>query len=95
MSSTPRPLRARFEPKYVHFSGCPAYSIVEDQIDELTELGFTAVHLKENDPDCMKDIAGGNIDFIFCCDNNGVTGLTDSHPCVTAAWEVLLELVYL
>jgi len=24
---------------------------VEDQIDEMTELGFTAVHLKENDPE--------------------------------------------
>jgi len=39
-------------------------SIVEDQIDELTELGFTAVHLKENDPE---HIAGEKCNFIFYC----------------------------
>ena len=40
---------------------------MEDQIDELTELGFTAILLKENDPECMKDIAGGKFNFIFYC----------------------------
>ena len=45
----------------------PLNSIVEDQINELTELGFTAVHLKENDPECMKDIAGGKFNLTFCC----------------------------
>ena len=39
---------------------------VEDPNDELTEFGFTAVHLKENDPECMKDIAEGKFNFIFC-----------------------------
>ena len=45
----------------------PLNSIVQDQIDELTELGFTAVHLRENNPEYMKDIAGGKFNFIFCC----------------------------
>ena len=39
--------------------------IVEDQIGELTEFGFTAVHLKENDPECMKNIAGGKFNFFI------------------------------
>ena len=45
----------------------PLNSIAQDQIDELSELGFTAVHLKEN-AECLKDIAElGKFNFIFCC----------------------------
>ena len=31
----------------------PLNSIVQDQIDELIEVGFTAVHLKENNAECI------------------------------------------
>jgi len=47
--------------------------IVEDQIDELTKLGFTA------DPECMKHIAGGKFNFIFCCADEFQSKSTRRH----------------
>ena len=35
----------------------PLNSIVEEQVRELTKLGLPAIHLKENDSQCMADIS--------------------------------------
>ena len=43
----------------------PLNSIVEEQVGELTKLGPLAVHLKENDPQCMTDISQRKFRFIF------------------------------
>ena len=44
----------------------PLNSIVEEQVGELTKLGLPAVHLKENDSQCMADISQRKFRFIFC-----------------------------
>ena len=45
----------------------PLNSIVDEQVNELAELGFPFIHLKENNADCMKAISKGKFRFIFCC----------------------------
>ena len=37
----------------------PLNSIVEEQVVELSELGFPTIHLQENDPACLKAISQG------------------------------------
>ena len=40
---------------------------MNEQVNELAELGLPAIHLKENDADCMKAVSEGKFRFIFCC----------------------------
>lgn len=42
------------------------HSNVEEQVNELNDLGLPSVHLKENDADCLKAISDGRFRFIFC-----------------------------
>ena len=54
-------------PKASIFVISPLNSVVNEQVNELAELGFPAFHLKENDADCMKAISDRKFRFIFCC----------------------------
>ena len=44
----------------------PLNSIIEEQVNELNDLGLPSVQLKENDADCLKAFPEGNFRFIFC-----------------------------
>ena len=44
----------------------PLNSIIEEQVNELNDLGLPSVQLKENDADCLKAISEGKFRFIFC-----------------------------
>jgi len=41
-------------------------SPLNSTVGELTKLGLPAVHLEENDPQCMADISQRKFRFIFC-----------------------------
>ena len=40
---------------------------MNQHVNELVELGFLAIQLKENEADYMKAISEGKFRFIFCC----------------------------
>ena len=42
------------------------YSIIEEQVNKLNDLGLPSVHLRENDAICLKAISDGKFRFIFC-----------------------------
>ncbi|XP_068674561.1 putative ATP-dependent DNA helicase Q1 [Montipora foliosa] len=44
----------------------PLNSIIEEQVNELNDLGLPSVQLKENDADCLKAISEGKFRLIFC-----------------------------
>ena len=46
----------------------PLNSIIEEQVNELNDLGLPSVQLKENDADCLKAISEGNFRALslFC-----------------------------
>ena len=59
----------------------PLNSIVEEQVVELSELGFPAIHLQENDPACLKAISQGKFRFIFC----------SAERCLSVEFQALLK----
>ena len=44
----------------------PLNNIIEEQVNELNDLGLPSVQLKENDADCLKATSEGKFRFIFC-----------------------------
>ena len=59
----------------------PLNSIVDEQVGKLTKLGLPAVHLKENDSQCMADISQRKFRFIFC----------SAEPCLSKEFQDLLK----
>ena len=43
----------------------PLNSIVEEHVNEMTELGIPAVHLNPNSQECLQDISEGKFRIIF------------------------------
>ena len=62
-----RPATCDLRPATCDLRFVPAVnSIIEEQVNELNDLGLPSVQLKENDADCLKAISEGKFRLIFC-----------------------------